>query len=43
MPLLSEAPWDLLTWTGDFGKLRKEVGYRAAYIRIVDDLKKEKA
>ena len=37
-PSLSGESWNLLTWTGDFGKLRKEIGYRAAYIRIVDDL-----
>ena len=37
-PQHSKESWNLRTWSGDFGKLRKEIGYRAAYIRIVDDL-----
>ena len=30
--------WKLLVWDGDFDQLKKNIGYRAAYVQVVDFL-----
>ena len=38
VPSLPNDDWKILTWKGDFPQLKKDIGYRAAYGQVVNDI-----